>query len=330
MIADNLSSIKTMCDAEAVALAREITFEQLFLLLSGKLNVSAIKKKTDHDAALSLMVMGLKEHCPILGGDAEDYVAHGKFMPTLFITMALANIKIFKTVALEHVGFQRQIPWLKAYALAVSQLNGDALELRFLEEWTKYAPRVHATQRKAAATIKKPHKIIAPASKKRLPYSAVKPAPPKKIRKVTPPKPKTARPQEIIPKQHWQKTLLESLPGIGVRTSTALIARFGSASGVFMASVKELCSVDGVGPHMAENIAAAMEQALDRVRAQGLDVARLRAIPGIGTHNAAELLAHFGSVQAIFAASLTELVAVPLVGRRTAGNIVYAAKGTYR
>lgn len=55
--------------------------------------------------------------------------------------------------------------------------------------------------------------------------------------------------------------LVEGLPGIGPTTAQALLKHFGSAQGVFLASVKELSEAPGVGKKTAERI----RQALDYV-----------------------------------------------------------------
>ena len=51
------------------------------------------------------------------------------------------------------------------------------------------------------------------------------------------------------------------------------------------------------------------------------DHVRLACLPGVGSRTRRDLLAHFGSPEAIMAASPRELAAVPGVGRRIAKSI---------
>ncbi len=62
------------------------------------------------------------------------------------------------------------------------------------------------------------------------------------------PRPKKADPAE------YRNALIESLPGVGLKTRRALVKRFGSIASLSNASIDELMEIDGIGKKTAERI----------------------------------------------------------------------------
>ena len=78
--------------------------------------------------------------------------------------------------------------------------------------------------------------------------------------------------QELLPLLR-----LNLIPGVGSRTQTVLLERFGSAEGVLSASIEQLLQVRGVGRKLAAAISLAREtdealQELERCRQQGVQL----------------------------------------------------------
>ena len=54
-------------------------------------------------------------------------------------------------------------------------------------------------------------------------------------------------------------SVLDEIPGLGEAKRTALLKHFGSVKRTRAASVDQLCEVKGIGPALAEKIAAALQ-----------------------------------------------------------------------
>ncbi|MBD3235158.1 MAG: excinuclease ABC subunit UvrC [Candidatus Eisenbacteria bacterium] len=67
---------------------------------------------------------------------------------------------------------------------------------------------------------------------------------------------------------------LEAVSGLGPRKRAALLRRFGSYAQVAMASRAELEAVPGIGPHLAEKLQAALQDARRRAAPQGAEETR--------------------------------------------------------
>lgn len=67
-------------------------------------------------------------------------------------------------------------------------------------------------------------------------------------------KPRAIRDTPKVPKEEWDRYIIEGFQGIGPSTATAILDEFGTVKAIMDASIEELKEVDGVGTKTAERI----------------------------------------------------------------------------
>lgn len=110
------------------------------------------------------------------------------------------------------------------------------------------------------------------------------------------------------------RAVLAGISGVGPAKQEALLDRFDSVEELESASVDELTEVRGFG----ESLAASVKEQLEAGAADREVLADLR---GVGSAKQQALLDHFGSVDAIRAASVEELAEVKGFGNRLARSV---------
>lgn len=108
--------------------------------------------------------------------------------------------------------------------------------------------------------------------------------------------------------------------GLGDKLAEALVRNglVKSVADLYSLTKEQLVGLERMGQKSAENLLAALEASKERGLARVLYALGIRHV-GEGT--AAELAAHFGSIDALARASVDELVAVPEIGEKIAHSI---------
>jgi excinuclease ABC subunit C len=103
--------------------------------------------------------------------------------------------------------------------------------------------------------------------------------------------------------QELLRSALDDIPGVGVKTRTALLRHFGSVDAVAAASAEALCAVPGVGPATAERILAVLSHPALRAGATHAQAADEQALEA-STESAAAAAA--GATEAAGAAEAAD------------------------
>ena len=120
---------------------------------------------------------------------------------------------------------------------------------------------------------------------------------------------------------HFASRDAMDIEGLGPALATALVQKglVRSVADLYSLTKEQLVSLERMGEKSASNLLAALEASKGRGFARVLYALGIRHV-GEGT--AADLAAHFGSMDALAKASVEELVAVPEVGEKIARSIV--------
>lgn len=132
---------------------------------------------------------------------------------------------------------------------------------------------------------------------------------------------RTCKPQAVARLAHFAGRNAMDIDTFSEKTAELLYDRLNvrDCADLYRLAVDDLLPLDGFQQKRAENLIAA----LDKSRSCALDAFLFAlGIPNVGRKTARELASHFGSLDALKAASVEELTAIPDVGEIVAGSVV--------
>ena len=132
---------------------------------------------------------------------------------------------------------------------------------------------------------------------------------------------RTCKPQAVARLAHFAGRNAMDIDTFSEKTAELLYDRLNvrDCADLYRLTVDDLLPLDGFQQKRAENLIAA----LDKSRSCALDAFLFAlGIPNVGRKTARELASRFGSLDALKAASVEELTAIPDVGEIVAGSVV--------
>lgn len=132
---------------------------------------------------------------------------------------------------------------------------------------------------------------------------------------------RTCKPQAVARLSHFAGRNAMDIDTFSEKTAELLYDRLNvrDCADLYRLTVDDLLPLDGFQQKRAENLIAA----LDKSRSCALDAFLFAlGIPNVGRKTARELASRFGSLDALKAASVEELTAIPDVGEIVAGSVV--------
>lgn len=78
-------------------------------------------------------------------------------------------------------------------------------------------------------------------------------------------KPRAIRNTPKVPKEEWDRYIVEGFQGIGPSTATGLLEEFGTVQSIMTAEIEDLKQVDGVGTKTAEKIYYTSRGEMDKI-----------------------------------------------------------------